>query len=413
MGPGNSSNLPSRPKFSWDIRSTPWTDGRGNQEGFARAVKLWGQFHDKLPASNSNKIPADLRGICLKSQLFGRALDLCKGIPDDDIASENGAQLIIDAIYKRDALSVVSEVYQDFNDLLTCRRSSNESFKNYESRFAAMVAKMSAHGNTVKLHESLLAMMLLTNANIDDAQRVPILAAAGGRKDVDQSQTNDAIIKTVMYESVASVLRQCDNGSGTHSSASDGSSTFKSNGATFGGRNGKKRRSQQGKNDKQRLTPDQLRDLKSKQQCRSCGFYGHWSSDHKADGSLKDGVTSRPPPVNPTAANAPPPANTQEDTQHGVNAGKQRRTPNDNALRFDMAFLSDEKVQYDFLTASNVSSGGDVGPLVDDGAPYSAIGTTELCLLRSCDDVNSYPVGKIPDQSLKFSLVAVRCRCTC
>ena len=91
MGPGNSS-LPSRPKFSWDIRSTPWTDGRGNQEGFAIAVKLWEQFHDKLPSSNSNKMTADLCGICLKSQLFGRALDLTKGISDEFIASEDGVR---------------------------------------------------------------------------------------------------------------------------------------------------------------------------------------------------------------------------------------------------------------------------------------------------------------------------------
>lgn len=66
---------------------------------------------------NSNKIPKKLRGICLKSQLYGRALDLCKVISDDDIASEHGVQKIIDVINKRDALSVVSEVYRDFNFL--------------------------------------------------------------------------------------------------------------------------------------------------------------------------------------------------------------------------------------------------------------------------------------------------------
>lgn len=60
--------------------------------------------------ANSNKIPANLQAICLKAQLFGRAKDLCSGITDQQLHPEQGVDLIMNAIYKRDAISVVSEV---------------------------------------------------------------------------------------------------------------------------------------------------------------------------------------------------------------------------------------------------------------------------------------------------------------
>ena len=109
MGPGGESSssheksiyLPSRPKFSWDVRNIPWTDGRGDQSGYARSVKLWKKFHALLAVNNSNKIPDNLQGIMLQSQLFGRAAYLCKSVPED-IESPNGANAIVNTVYKRD-----------------------------------------------------------------------------------------------------------------------------------------------------------------------------------------------------------------------------------------------------------------------------------------------------------------------
>lgn len=92
MGPGNNSWLPSRPVFSRGIRSTSWTDGRRSQEGYGRAVKIWKQFHDKLPDVNRNRVTKELRVICLKSQLFGRAYDLSSPISDEEIASDSGVE---------------------------------------------------------------------------------------------------------------------------------------------------------------------------------------------------------------------------------------------------------------------------------------------------------------------------------
>ena len=98
MGPAHQNLLPSRPKFSWDSKTAPWTDGKGEQEGYHKSVKLWNAFNDALPNSNSNKIPKALRAICLKSQLFGRAADLCSGIDDASLTTDDGVKRIVDCI---------------------------------------------------------------------------------------------------------------------------------------------------------------------------------------------------------------------------------------------------------------------------------------------------------------------------
>ena len=139
MGLAHQLSLPSRPKFSWDVKSPPWTDGKGDQEEYRNAVKLWQMFHNTLPDSNSNQIPTALQAICLKSQLFGRAKDLCSGIPDDQLVGDDAVNLIVGNIYQIDALTVVSEAYRTFNQLWNTRRGFNETIKNIDSRFSAQV----------------------------------------------------------------------------------------------------------------------------------------------------------------------------------------------------------------------------------------------------------------------------------
>ena len=76
----DAKDLPNCTRFSWDIRTVPWTEGKGSQEPYAAAVELWKLFYDTLPDSNANKLNATLHSIMLKSQLFSGAADLCKGL---------------------------------------------------------------------------------------------------------------------------------------------------------------------------------------------------------------------------------------------------------------------------------------------------------------------------------------------
>ena len=183
--------LPSRPRFSWDMKSVPWTDGEGRQDDYADAVSLWSAFHDELPESNANKIPEKLRGIMLVSQLFGRAKEICKKIDDSVIRSVEGPAAIVQAVYKRDALSTVSDVYRDYMDLLSLKRSSNEKFRTFESRFEAQVAKFNSNSTVCQIPEALTSFLLLANTNVDDSKRISVLAAASPTDDNTATTTED------------------------------------------------------------------------------------------------------------------------------------------------------------------------------------------------------------------------------
>ena len=162
MGPGNNArDRPSHFKFSWDMRNCPWTDGRGNQEPYATAVTMWSFYHDTLPNSNSKKIPKNLRCLTLRAQLFDRAVDLCRSIPLEDLQSNDGQDKIVQALYKRDPLSAVSHLFDDFSSLLNTKRERTESFKNFEGRFAAQMARYNAHGSYIQLPSSIVALLLL------------------------------------------------------------------------------------------------------------------------------------------------------------------------------------------------------------------------------------------------------------
>lgn len=101
-------------------------------------------------------MPKELRGNMLQSQLYGRARDLCKDIPNNVIQSDTGTKSILQAIYKREPLSVVSEVY-----LGVYKPRCYGKFKNSESRFDAQLSKFNATSDTSKIPEALTAFMLL------------------------------------------------------------------------------------------------------------------------------------------------------------------------------------------------------------------------------------------------------------
>lgn len=93
------------------------------------------------------------------------------------------------------------------------RRASNKAFKNYEDPLATQLAQISAHDDFIRLHESLLAMILCTSSLVDDSQPIHILSSTGGRDIVDNQHSNEHIIQAIKYDNIVSSLRQCDAGS--------------------------------------------------------------------------------------------------------------------------------------------------------------------------------------------------------
>lgn len=97
MGPESINALPTRPKFTWDLRSVPWTDGRRDQQGFSTEVK-WCAFHDTLKESNANKIEKSQRGLVLHTQLYGRAADLARHLSIEELQKDDAVDKILPAI---------------------------------------------------------------------------------------------------------------------------------------------------------------------------------------------------------------------------------------------------------------------------------------------------------------------------
>lgn len=148
----------------------------------SKAVKRWGAFHNNLPDFNSNDISLQNHGILFFSHLYGRAKDLCEGIEDAVIASDDGTSLILKSNYKIDPLCLVSLVYTERQSLLSTRRRDEESYRQYEDRFVAHLAKLNPLGPSVDLYRSMAALFILGNASVDSSQRIYILAAAAPKK---------------------------------------------------------------------------------------------------------------------------------------------------------------------------------------------------------------------------------------
>lgn len=79
-----------------------------------------------------NKIENANCGIIIQSNSVGCDRDLCDGLEDDRIASDDGASFIISMVYKRDQRSVVSSVFTEFGKLMQPKGGSSESFPDYD-----------------------------------------------------------------------------------------------------------------------------------------------------------------------------------------------------------------------------------------------------------------------------------------
>ena len=119
------------------------------------------------------------------------------------------------------------------------------------------------------------------------------------------------------------------------------------------------RKHKNGRTRKKRLSPEELADLKRKSRCNACHKFGHWSSEHNADGSLPATVRSTD---KPSYSNSTGDQSAQQKT-----------------MTFNMVHVS--QVPVGSSSKSNLITNVTIGPLLDDGAPYSAIGLHELKII--------------------------------
>ncbi len=132
-------------------------------------------------------------------------------ISKDQLKAVNAVTLIVNAVYQRDFMSVVSEAFDGFNTLLNTRGGQHESLTNFETRFWAAVSKFNSFSNTTELPQCITALMLLVYASIEYSHRVSALAASApaGTTFTDQS-SNVGFLSVVTYNQLASVVEQCE-----------------------------------------------------------------------------------------------------------------------------------------------------------------------------------------------------------
>lgn len=102
---------------------------------------------------------------------------------------------------------MVSLVLQKLHTLFIIIRGLHENNKYFESSFGAKLARFIALGPSVHFSGSLVSLTLFSNAYIDAAQIILILAAdsASNTTLTDSSATDDYII-LVKYETIVYVL---------------------------------------------------------------------------------------------------------------------------------------------------------------------------------------------------------------
>lgn len=186
---------------------------------------------------------------------------------------------------------------------------------------------------------------------------------------VTADSRNDDMIKPVEYEAIASVIRQCDNGSSTlsHESSLANRTALSSNAVN----NPKPSSADKNRSTSRGCTmnPEQLCLYRLKIRCNSCGKFGYFASDHNAIGSVKNGLPSN-------------------DALLATDNNRHKAGNNIGVLDFGIvspapAHGPSKSVSHIVSTFSTNQNPPTFGPIVDGGAPYSAIGATELCVLRS------------------------------
>lgn len=96
---------------------------------------------------------------------------MCRPVDDDVLLTDDGVDTIIKFLYKRDALSVINALFEDFRLLLSTKLADNELFMNFEMRFSAQISRYSAHGYAIAPLKCIIALSLLVNSNVSDFLR--------------------------------------------------------------------------------------------------------------------------------------------------------------------------------------------------------------------------------------------------
>lgn len=127
--------FPNQPQLTWDIKTVFWTYLVSDQTLYVQAVHHWCAFHDILSEWNRNRIGPNNRGVVLLSHLFGNAAAVCRTITQEIVDSDDVTSLTVNSVHRKEALSVVSDVYCHLQNLFRTLQRCSESFGLFKTRF--------------------------------------------------------------------------------------------------------------------------------------------------------------------------------------------------------------------------------------------------------------------------------------
>lgn len=127
----------------------------------------------------------------IRSQLYGRARDICRSISDAKNQPAIGWKKIVEAVYKHDTLSVSSKVYQSYLEVLTTKRRSNGTFRKVKSSIRAHISKFNSTTTSCKTSAPLMAFTLLFNSSVDNNHTISVLTGSSNGNSLGSYATTD------------------------------------------------------------------------------------------------------------------------------------------------------------------------------------------------------------------------------
>lgn len=117
---------------------------------------------------------------------------------------------VASALCKQYVLSIVTDTFRRFLDLLRTKQDDNESHEKFETRFDAKVCKLNSTCAASELPPSLDSFLPLDNSCLDSTQRIynPSDAALIGSATTDR--TAKEILSLLHYSDISLIVRACD-----------------------------------------------------------------------------------------------------------------------------------------------------------------------------------------------------------
>ena len=129
------------------------------------------------------------------------------------------------------------------------------------------------------------------------------------------------------------------------------------------------------------MSAAELAQAKLSSPCRKCGKLGHWGDAHYPDGSRKPGTPSFDPQnVNVSTNNQQSPSQNVNAQSDGNNSNSQKQPPIIGFMANVSNSIDEDQSPSNTViyASSSCTRTSRIGPMVDDGAPFSAIGEVEL-----------------------------------